>query len=91
VAEYFSNKSRKRGQSYFSNQEEIKKIFRKSANKFWETNSSEILVCGHSHCLDDFRPIPNRQYLNNGFPTNSGYFLIIDEGIPSFCKFNFNV
>jgi UDP-2,3-diacylglucosamine hydrolase len=79
VAEYFSNKSRKRGQVFYSNQEYIREIFRKSALKFWEKNPVDILLCGHSHCKDDFKSPEGNRYLNNGYPSESKCFLIIDE------------
>jgi UDP-2,3-diacylglucosamine hydrolase len=91
VAEFFSNKSRKRGQAYYSNQDVIKEIFRKSAINFWKFNTADILVCGHSHCQDDFRPMENRKYLNNGYFPNSGNFLVIDEAETRFCKINLSV
>jgi UDP-2,3-diacylglucosamine hydrolase len=88
---FFSNKSRKRGQAYYSNQDVIKEIFRKSAINFWKFNTADILVCGHSHCQDDFRPMENRKYLNNGYFPNSGNFLVIDEAETRFCKINLSV
>lgn len=79
VAEYFSNKSRKRGQIFYSNQERIREIFRKSALKFWEFNPVDLLLCGHSHCKDDFNSPDGNRYLNNGYPSETKCFLIIDE------------
>ncbi len=91
VAEYFSNKSRKRGQEYYSNQDDIKKIFRKSALKFWEKNKIDYIVAGHSHCQDLFITPEGKKYINNGYPSQSGSFIVIDGINIQFYNFNENV
>lgn len=88
VAEYLSSKSRKRGEVFYSNQDHIREIFRESALKFWQNNPVDILVCGHSHCKDDFKSSSGNRYLNNGYPSQSKCYLIIDNNGPSFRHFN---
>ena len=84
VAQYLSQKSRKRGQAFYQNQDGIRKIFRDSALKFWENDPVDIIFCGHSHCKDDFSSPKGNRYLNNGYPSQSKCFLIIDEHGPGF-------
>lgn len=88
VAEYLSNKSRKRGEVFYSNQDKIRDIFRESALNFWEGDPVDILLCGHSHCKDDFQSSKGNRYLNNGYPSHSKCFVIIDEKGPRFKPLN---
>ena len=80
IGSYFLNKSHDRHRKYSENfnSEEVREKFRKSADKFFETSKSDILICGHSHLKDNY--VKNQKsYLNNGFAQFEKTFIYIDE------------
>lgn len=63
-------------------QEYVKDKFRRSSIAFFKEHSGiDGLVCGHSHCKDNFKPSEETFYINNGFaPATKTFILITGDG-----------
>lgn len=67
IGRYLSRKSRKRNNKRYSDEliEFIRDKFRRTFKKAQKDFQVDDVICGHSHCLDNFTD--GGQYLNNGY------------------------
>jgi len=79
-----SQKSRERNLKAYDNlsgQVEIKERFRESFKKAAETYAVDVVICGHSHCRENF-DYAGKTYLNNGYFPVTKTFYYFDESGP---------
>jgi UDP-2,3-diacylglucosamine hydrolase len=79
IGQWMSTNSRQKNQQKYGNgsgMDRVKKRFRFFSREFFKENRAEILICGHSHVLDDYT-FNQYRYLNLGFPPQNKKFLLI--------------
>lgn len=83
IGDNASKKSRERNNYRYNEEQvdmEVKPRFRKAAKKAAQKSGAEVIVCGHSHCLDDYSE--SIHYFNNGyFPITKTFVAGSEENI----------
>lgn len=83
IGDSASKKSRERNLKAYDNQsglEEIKGRFRKSFQYAAKKYKADMVICGHSHCRENFIT-EGKTYLNNGyFPTTKLFYYFDEKG-----------
>jgi len=71
IGDLASSKSRSRNKkiSECDTSDKVKPKFRKSAELVFDQENIDTVVCGHSHCLDNYT-ITGKKYLNSGYFIN---------------------
>jgi len=87
VGVYFSKKSRERNIKNYGNHSEnssIKNKFRENISRaFSDYEFPDIIICGHSHCFEQWRG-EGFEYYNNGFlPSTQKFFFFDGKNIES--------
>jgi UDP-2,3-diacylglucosamine hydrolase len=80
-----SRKSRRYSQNY--NVDQVKLKFRKSA-EIQIQNGYNVIICGHSHVLDEYQNINGLKYYNNGYAPHYRKYIHYNEGIINFIEIN---
>jgi UDP-2,3-diacylglucosamine hydrolase len=88
IGESASAKSRARNKEKYGDtktQNWIKERFRSHALRVLREVGADSIICGHSHVMDQV-DFDQGSYTNNGFPSLSGHFVLIESGQPSLIK-----
>lgn len=84
IGQNASHKSRERNTERYSEmyeEEKVRPLFRESAQLAAKRYNVNTVICGHSHCYDEFSQ-DNFQYFNNGFlPRTKKCFYFDGEGV----------
>ena len=76
IGDNASKKSRERNNYRYNEEQvdiEVKPRFREAAKRAAQKFGAEVIICGHSHCLDDYSE--SIHYLNNGYFPNTKSFI----------------
>lgn len=78
IGKYLSKKSRNRNNKRYSDEliEYIRDKFRRTFRKAQKDFGVQDVICGHSHCLDNYNE--NGHYLNNGYFPATKTFIYFD-------------
>lgn len=76
IGKLASRKSRKRSQ--IDTRDKVKQKFRNSAKAVFNKYDVDTLVCGHSHCIDNYIT-GEKNYLNGGYFINDLSFIYISD------------
>jgi len=84
IGDNASKKSRKRNNDRYNQNEMdeyVRRKFRKSAQFAANTYGISIVICGHSHCMDQYKSDEFEYYNNGYFPVSRSFIVGSEAGI----------